>query len=197
MRISSDHQRWLASRGIAKVPEVDGFAPWLRASLGGYRSARVPPTVRWLAVVAGPLFLLANALRWLVMGTMPEHWNVQITDTTINGSCHHGPFRWVRHPVAVFVELVSLPLIQAEWLTTVGGATPAGSVGGIGEQNLSSRKMRRRKTKTCARARRQRADWAEDGRRASPIERRVPLCRDRRSRTIRKIPEAESADRKL
>jgi methyltransferase len=32
-----------------------------------------------------------------------------------------GPYRWIRHPnyVAVFVELLALPLIHLAWLTTL------------------------------------------------------------------------------
>ena len=35
----------------------------------------------------------------------------------------HGPYRWVRHPnyVAVFLELLALPLIHSAWLTALLG----------------------------------------------------------------------------
>src|SRR5204863_108279 len=35
-----------------------------------------------------------------------------------------GPYRWIRHPnyVAVFVELLALPLVHGAWLTALAGA---------------------------------------------------------------------------
>jgi methyltransferase len=80
-----------------------------------------------LAAVAGPaaaLFYLANVLRWWVIRTMAGHWNVQVVNALSLGVVTRGPFRWVRHPnyVAVFVELLALPLIHAAYVTAVLGA---------------------------------------------------------------------------
>ena len=54
---------------------------------------------------------------------MGQHWNVQIMNSTGLGVVTSGPFRFVRHPnyAAVFVELVSLPLIHTAWLTALLG----------------------------------------------------------------------------
>jgi methyltransferase len=40
------------------------------------------------------------------------------------GVVSHGPFRFVRHPnyVAVFVELLALPLVHTAYVTALGGA---------------------------------------------------------------------------
>jgi methyltransferase len=72
-----------------------------------------------LAITMGTLFLLSNLLRWWVIGTLRSHWNVQVMDSARLGVVSSGPYRWVRHPnyVAVFVELISLPLIYSAWIT--------------------------------------------------------------------------------
>ena len=54
---------------------------------------------------------------------MREHWNVQILASMELGVVTGGPFRWVRHPnyVAVFVELMALPLLHTAWCTALAG----------------------------------------------------------------------------
>jgi methyltransferase len=54
---------------------------------------------------------------------MGKHWNVQIMNSMSLGVVTDGPFRFVRHPnyAAVFVEMVSLPLIHTAWITAVLG----------------------------------------------------------------------------
>jgi methyltransferase len=68
--------------------------------------------------------LVANAVRWWVIRTMGQHWNVQVVDSTQLGVVTSGPFRFVRHPnyAAVFVEMLALPLIHTAWITAAGGA---------------------------------------------------------------------------
>ncbi|HEX7597395.1 MAG TPA: UbiA family prenyltransferase, partial [Polyangia bacterium] len=56
---------------------------------------------------------------------MGAHWNVAIMDSIGEGEAAKlavvsgGPFRWIRHPnyLAVFLELLALPLVHAAWLT--------------------------------------------------------------------------------
>jgi methyltransferase len=76
----------------------------------------------------GALFLGANLLRWWVMAALAQQWNVQVMDSARLGVVTEGPYRWVRHPnyLAVFVELVSLPLIYTAWITATLAA--AGNV---------------------------------------------------------------------
>jgi len=70
------------------------------------------------------LFVAANIVRWWVIRTLGEHWNVQVMDSTKLGVITTGPFRYVRHPnyAAVFVEMIALPLIHTAWMTALVGA---------------------------------------------------------------------------
>jgi methyltransferase len=69
------------------------------------------------------VFLAANAVRWWVIRTLGEHWNVQVMDSTRLGVVTSGPFRYVRHPnyAAVFAEMLALPLIHTAWITAIAG----------------------------------------------------------------------------
>jgi methyltransferase len=82
------------------------------------------PFILALAIPMFILFMLSNVLRWWVIATMRSHWNVQVMDSVRLGVVTTGPYRWVRHPnyVAVFVELVSLPLIYTAWITALFAA---------------------------------------------------------------------------
>lgn len=77
-----------------------------------------------LAIPAGILFLFSNLLRWWVIQTLRGHWNVQVVDSLKLGVVTAGPYRWIRHPnyLAVFVELIALPLIYTAWITALCGA---------------------------------------------------------------------------
>jgi methyltransferase len=70
------------------------------------------------------VFLAANAVRWWVIRTLGDHWNVQVMDSTRLGVVTSGPFRYVRHPnyAAVFAEMLALPLIHTAWITATAGA---------------------------------------------------------------------------
>jgi 1,4-dihydroxy-2-naphthoate octaprenyltransferase len=85
-----------------------------------------------LAVAMLTLLAAAIALRWWVIASLGPHWNVAIMDSIEeqkNGGhgltvvCK-GPFRWIRHPnyLAVFLELLALPLLHAAWFTAVLGS---------------------------------------------------------------------------
>lgn len=129
MRLSRRHQLALAARGFAREREP-AFAAMVvlhTAILVGAAVEVVVAPRPVLALVAGPaaaLFFLANVLRWWVIRTMAGHWNVQVVNALSLGVVTRGPFRWVRHPnyVAVFVELLALPLIHAAYVTAVVGA---------------------------------------------------------------------------
>ena len=70
------------------------------------------------------IFLAANIVRWWVIRTLGDHWNVQVMDSTSLGVITSGPFRFVRHPnyAAVFAEMIALPLIHTAWITALVGA---------------------------------------------------------------------------
>lgn len=124
MRISARNQARLARRGIEKVAEPH-FRWMVALHVGVLAGAALEvvllrrPFIPALAISTGTLFLLANALRWWVIATMAEHWNVQVMASARLGVVTRGPYRWVRHPnyVAVFVELITLPLIHTAWIT--------------------------------------------------------------------------------
>ena len=61
---------------------------------------------------------------------LKSHWNVQVMDSAGLGVVNTGPYRWIRHPnyVAVFIELVSLPLIYSAWITALAAAVGNGWV---------------------------------------------------------------------
>jgi methyltransferase len=128
VRISSQHQRELAARGIAKAPEKC-FAFMVLLHIGILASAALEvllvhrPFIAILALSMGLLFVLANLLRWWVILTLSGHWNIQVMASTAIGVVTRGPYRWIRHPnyVAVVVELLALPLIHSAWFTAVWG----------------------------------------------------------------------------
>lgn len=127
--ISRRNQRALQSQGASRVAEPR--FPWmviLHVSVFVAAGAEViflhRKLIPALAIPMVILFFLSNVLRWWVIGTLKSHWNVQVMDSARIGVVSSGPYRWVRHPnyVAVFVELVSLPLIYSAWITAIFAA---------------------------------------------------------------------------
>jgi methyltransferase len=129
MRLSRRHQRALAARGARREPEP-GFAAMVALHTGVLVASAVEvvvlrrPFLPALGVPALVAFALANALRWWVIATLGPHWNVQVVGSLSLGVVTAGPYRFVRHPnyVAVFVELLALPLVHGAWLTALVGA---------------------------------------------------------------------------
>src|SRR3989475_2964219 len=128
LRISKRHQREMAARGAAKIDEPKfrwmvllHTAVLLGAALEVVVLRR--PFILWLAAPMFSLFLAANAVRWWVIRSLGEHWNVQGVDSTRRGVETSGPFRYVRHPnyAAVFAEMLALPLIHTAWITATAG----------------------------------------------------------------------------
>ena len=129
LRISKRHQQQMTSRGAAKVkdPYFRWMAMFHTMVLIGAAAEVVflhRPFISALAIPMFALFLAANLVRWWVIRTLGEHWNVQVVDSTKLGFVSSGPFRYVRHPnyAAVFVEMIALPLIYAAWITALVGA---------------------------------------------------------------------------
>jgi methyltransferase len=129
LRISKRHQAEMVVRGAAKVDEPKfrwmvllHTAVLLGAGLEVVLLKR--PFIPWLAAPMFAVFLTANAVRWWVIRTLGEHWNVQVMDSTRLGVVTSGPFRYVRHPnyAAVFAEMLALPLIHTAWITATVGA---------------------------------------------------------------------------
>src|SRR5260221_11566145 len=126
LRISKKHQQDMIGRRSFKV---DGTRfRWMVVLHTGFligAAAEVVflkrPFIPILAAVCFPLFLAANAVRWWVIQTLGEHWNVQVMNSTGLGVITSGPFRYVRHPnyAAVFTEMLVLPLIHTACITAV------------------------------------------------------------------------------
>jgi methyltransferase len=127
--ISRRHQRHLESRGAERVSEPKF---WWMATLHTTVLIGAAIEVVWmkrpfypgLAGIAFVVFLLANAVRWWVIYTLGDHWNVKVMDSTRLGVVTSGPFRFVRHPnyAAVFAEMLALPLIHSAWITAILGS---------------------------------------------------------------------------
>jgi methyltransferase len=129
LRISKRHQQRMTSRGAAKVK--DPYFRWMalfHAVVLIGAAAEVlffhRPLIPALAIPMFAVFLAANLVRWWVIRTLGEHWNVQVVDSTKLGFVASGPFRYVRHPnyAAVFLEMIALPLIHTAWITALAGA---------------------------------------------------------------------------
>jgi methyltransferase len=129
LRISRAHQQQLVARGAAKVDEprfrwmvLLHTSVLLGAALEVVLLKRpfIPPLGGAMLVI----FLAANAVRWWVIRTLGDHWNVQVVDSTKLGVITSGPFRFVRHPnyAAVFAEMLSLPLVHTAWITAIAGS---------------------------------------------------------------------------
>jgi methyltransferase len=130
MRVSRARQRALAARGATRAAEP-AFALMVLFHAGVLAASALEvvllgrPFVPAIAVPALVLLAGANALRWWVIATLGPHWNVQVVRSTPElGVVTGGPYRFVRHPnyVAVFVELLALPLVHGAWLTALAGA---------------------------------------------------------------------------
>jgi len=126
--ISKRHQQRMAERGAARVrdPYFRWMAGFHTLVLLGAAAEVVflrRPLVPALAAAMLVLFVAANLVRWWVIRTLGEHWNVQVVDSTRLGFVTSGPFRYVRHPnyAAVFVEMIALPLIHSAWITALAG----------------------------------------------------------------------------
>lgn len=128
LRISRRNQRQLEKQGVRKVAEPH-FRPMVMLHVGILNAAAAEvlllhrPLIPALAISTGVLFVLANLLRWWVIRTLAGHWNVEVMASSRVGVVTSGPYRWVRHPnyVAVVIELFTLPMIHAAWITALAG----------------------------------------------------------------------------
>jgi len=129
LRISRRHQQEMISRGASKVeePRFRWMVVLHTAVLAGAACEVVflrRPFIPTLAATCLVIFVGANAVRWWVIRTLGEHWNVQVMNSTGLGVITSGPFRYVRHPnyAAVFIEMLVLPLIHTAWITALVGS---------------------------------------------------------------------------
>jgi methyltransferase len=129
LRISRAHQRDLAARGATRIREprfglMVGLHTAILIGAGLEATIARRPLLPALAAICLLLVVAAIALRLWVIRSLGQHWNVQIVDSVGLGVVTAGPFRFVRHPnyVAVFVELLALPLVHTAWITALAGA---------------------------------------------------------------------------
>src|ERR1700682_5317545 len=129
LQISRRHQASMIARGARKVAEPRfGWMVTLHTAVLIGAGLEVVflhrPFIPVLAAVMFTVFLAANAVRWWVIRTLGEHWNVQVVDSTRLGVIVSGPFRFVRHPnyAAVFAEMRALPLVHTAWITALAGS---------------------------------------------------------------------------
>ena len=128
LRISARNQRGMAEKGVSKVSEPRyrwmvalHIAVLISAGLEVVFLHR--PLIRPLAAVCLAVLAFSIILRWWVIRTLASHWNVQVMASTSLGVVSSGPYRWVRHPnyLAVFLELLAIPLIYSAWITAIWG----------------------------------------------------------------------------
>jgi len=130
LRISKRHQQEMVAQGASKVDEPR-FRWMVLLHTGVLVGAACEvvflhrPFIPLLATICFVIFLAANAVRWWVIRTLGEHWNVQVMNSTGLGVVTSGPFRYVRHPnyAAVFSEMLVLPLIHTAWITALVGSS--------------------------------------------------------------------------
>jgi methyltransferase len=128
LRISRRNQGQLEKQGVRKIPEPHfRWMVFLHGAVLVCAGAEVlflhRPLIPALAIPMAALFVLANLLRWWVIGTLAGHWNVEVMESSRVGVVSSGPYRWVRHPnyVAVVMEIFSLPMIHTAWITAIAG----------------------------------------------------------------------------
>ena len=145
LRISRRHQQQLVARGAAKVDEprfrwmvLLHTAVLIGAALEVVLLQTAFPSAAGCASMFA-IFLAANAVRWWVIRTLGDHWNVQVMDSTRLGVVTSGPFRFVRHPnyAAVFAEMLALPLIHTAWITALAGSLA--HAGGLAQRLVHGR----------------------------------------------------------
>jgi methyltransferase len=129
LQISRRHQQEMVAQGATKVndPRFRWMVLLHTLVLVGAAVEVVflhRPFYLVFGMICFIIFLGANAVRWWVIRTLGEHWNVQVMNSTGMGVITTGPFRYVRHPnyAAVFVEMLVLPLIHTAWITAIAGS---------------------------------------------------------------------------
>ncbi len=126
LRHSGRNQRRLSARGATRSPEPGYRWMVLLHTVTLFACAIETtffqrPFIPWLGWTALVMFLASIAGRWWVILTLHDHWNVQVMDSTSLGVITSGPYAFVRHPnyVAVFLEMLALPLIHTAWITAL------------------------------------------------------------------------------
>jgi len=112
------------SMRVVQVTAVGGVA------LGVLLTRRAPGVAvtggpRWPLFVAGLVLMCAGiAVRQWAVATLGRFFTIDVRVQPGQTVVEDGPYRWVRHPnyVAVFVELLALPLVHTAWITAILGS---------------------------------------------------------------------------
>lgn len=128
VRHSKRNQQRLLEKGSAPLPEpkfrimvILHVAVMIMSVVEVWALQR--PFIPLLGVPMLIIFILCNLLRYWVIATLADHWNIQVVNSLGMGVVTTGPFRYIRHPnyVAIFFELLSLPLIHSALITAIIG----------------------------------------------------------------------------
>ena len=127
LRVSARNARRLIAEGA--VESGGGHYPWMIVLHVGFLAACVlepwllgRPWIPALAAAMAALVLAATALRWWAIRSLRGRWTTRVLVVPGRPVEVGGPYRWLRHPnyVAVQLEVVALPLVHAAWITAVG-----------------------------------------------------------------------------
>ncbi|WP_307806956.1 isoprenylcysteine carboxylmethyltransferase family protein [Naasia sp. SYSU D00057] len=124
--VSARNARWAFERGGVEYGR--GHFPWMVALHTGLIVASFAevvlaqrPFLPWLGWPALAIALLAQAMRYVVIGTLGRQWNTRVIVVPGMPLVQRGLYKWLRHPnyVIVAVEGIALPLVHTAWLTAL------------------------------------------------------------------------------
>jgi methyltransferase len=129
LRVSQRHRRAMIDSGGRAIAEP-GFAGMVVLHVGVLAGALLETLMFrrsvpvWFGCAAALGVVGAGVLRVWAIRSLGKHWNVRVVDSTAFGVVASGPYEFVRHPnyVAVFLELLCLPLVQGAWVTAALGS---------------------------------------------------------------------------
>jgi methyltransferase len=129
LRVSQRHRRFLVERG-ARIVDDRGFFGMVSLHVAVLAGALLEPLLTgrtvpaWFGAAAAGGVFGASLLRVSAIRSLGQHWNARVVDSAALGVVASGPYRFIRHPnyVAVFLELLLLPLVQGAWLTAALGS---------------------------------------------------------------------------
>lgn len=124
-RSARNEVRIRAAGGREHAP---GQMPWMRALHASWLVAmlvevwaRSPALEPVLAIGAGVVLAIGQALRIAAMRQLGWRWNVKVMTVPGEKAVASGIFRYVRHPnyLGVILEIAALPLIHGAWMTSL------------------------------------------------------------------------------
>lgn len=124
--VSKRHAAWTLARGGIEVGQA--HFPWMKLLHAAFLSSAAlevvllkRPFIPALGVTMLGLFLVAQVLRYWAITTLGPYWNVRVIVVPGARRVTSGPYRYFPHPnyLAVVIELATLPLIHAAWVTAL------------------------------------------------------------------------------